>query len=56
MGLDKFIQIAALFAVLAVSSGQLPKVVNYVHTAQFKLIQDSKASKWPKAMLLLTRS
>lgn len=56
MGLDKFIQAAAIFAVIAVSTGQLPKIVNYIHKAQVQLIQESKASKWPKAMLLPMRN
>mgnify|MGYP000620846739 CR=1 FL=1 len=52
MGLDKLIQAAAVLAIVAVSTGQLPRIINYVHKAQVQLIQDSKASKWPKAMLL----
>lgn len=52
MGLDKLIQAVAVVAILAASTGQLPRIINYVHKAQLQLIQDSKASKWPKAMLL----
>ncbi len=52
MGLDKLIQAVTIFAILAVSTGQLPRIINYVHKAQIQLIQDSKASKWQKAMLL----
>ncbi|MDZ4661853.1 MAG: hypothetical protein SGJ18_09585 [Pseudomonadota bacterium] len=52
MGLSKIIQAAAVLAIIAASTGQLPRIINYVHKAQIQLIQDSKASKWPKAMLL----
>ena len=52
MGLDKLIQAVAVVAILAASTGQLSRIINYVHKAQLQLIQDSKASKWPKAMLL----
>ncbi len=52
MGLDKLIQAVAIIAVLAASTGQLPRIINFVHKAQIQLIQESKASKWPKAMLL----
>ncbi len=52
MGLDKLIQAVAVLTILAASIGQLPRIINYAHKAQIQLIQDSKASKWPKAMLL----
>ncbi|MDZ4661485.1 MAG: hypothetical protein SGJ18_07665 [Pseudomonadota bacterium] len=55
MGLNKLIQAAAVLAIIAASTGQLPRIINYVHKAQIQLIQDSKASKWPKAMLLPTK-
>lgn len=52
MGLDKLIQAVAIFAIFAASTGQLPRILNFVHKAQIQLIQESKASKWPRAMLL----
>jgi len=52
MGLEKLISIAALLAVLAVSTGQLPRILHTVRVAQIHLIQDSQASKWGQAMLL----
>lgn len=52
MGLDKLFQAVAVIAIFAASTGQLPRIINYVHKAQIQLIQESKASKWPKAMLL----
>lgn len=52
MGLDKLIRAVAVLAIVAASTGQLPHIINLVHKAQVRLIQDSKASKWPKAFLL----
>jgi len=52
MGIDKLIAIAATMAILAASTGQLPKIVRAVHVAQLKLLKESQASKWPKAALL----
>ena len=52
MGLDKLVQTVAVLVIIAASTGQLPRIINYVHKAQIQLIQESKASKWPKAMLL----
>ena len=52
MGLDKLIELAAVLAVLAVSSGHLPQIIHAVHVAQLHLIKDSQASSWPKAQLL----
>jgi hypothetical protein len=52
MGLDKMISTIAVLACMAVATGRLPQIINFVHRAQIQLIQDSKASKWPKAMLL----
>jgi hypothetical protein len=46
----------AIIACVAAASGQLPKIINAIHAAQIQLIQDSKASKWPKAMLLPIKS
>lgn len=35
---------------LSVGTGNLPWILKQVQKAQFELIQDSKANKWPKAM------
>jgi hypothetical protein len=55
MGLDKIISSIAVLACTAAVTGQLPRVINSVHWAQVKLIQNSKASKWNKAILLPLR-
>lgn len=47
--MNSLIKIAVVLAFAAVASGNLPVVINQVHKAQFQLIQESKASKWPKA-------
>ena len=49
MGLEKLISVAATLAVLAVSTGQLPRILHTVRMAQLHLIQDSQASKWGHA-------
>lgn len=53
--MNNLIKIAVVLAFAAVSSGNLPKILNQVRKAQFQLIQESKASKWPKAMTLPSR-
>ncbi len=50
--MNNLIKIAVIFAFAAVASGNLPKILIQVRKAQIHLIQDSKASKWPKAMIL----
>lgn len=52
MGLNKLFALAAALIVLAASTGQLPRIIRAVHIAQFQLIKESQASKWPKAALL----
>ena len=52
MGLNKLIAFAAALAILAASTGQLPRIIYAVHLAQLHLIKESQASKWPKAALL----
>ena len=49
MGLDKLITLGATLAVLAASTGQLPKAIRAVHIAQLQLLKQSQASKWPNA-------
>ncbi len=46
------IKIAVVLAFAAVVSGNLPKILLHIKKAQLQLIQDSKASKWPRAMTL----
>jgi hypothetical protein len=50
--MNSLIKIAVVLAFAAVSTGNLPKILNQVRKAQFQLIMESKASKWPKAMTL----
>lgn len=52
MGIDKLIAIGAATAVLAVSTGQLPKAILALQIAQLQLIKNLQASNWPKAALL----
>jgi hypothetical protein len=53
--MKSLIAIAVTLAFAAVSSGNLPKILNQVRIAQINLIKDSQASKWPKAMMLPKR-
>ncbi len=52
MGIEKLISVAAVFAVLAVSTGHLPRIVHAVRVAQLQLIKESQASKWGPPGLL----
>jgi hypothetical protein len=51
MNINKLIQVAVTLAILAASTGQLPKVIKGVRIAQLKLIKESQASKWGMPML-----
>ena len=51
MGINKLIQMASILAFIAVSSGQLPKILKQVKIAQLQLIKESQASKWGMPML-----
>ena len=53
--MNNLIKIATLLALAAVASGNLPTFLFHVKKAQLQLIQDSKASKWSKAMVLPKR-
>ncbi|MGE3610304.1 MAG: hypothetical protein AB7I27_11995 [Bacteriovoracaceae bacterium] len=48
--MNYLIKIATILAMAAVVSGNLPLILKQVRKAQVQFIQDSKASKWPKAM------
>lgn len=53
--MNSLIKIAVILAMGAIASGNLPKILLQVRKAQIQLIQESKASKWSKAMTLLSR-
>jgi len=53
--MNSLIKIAVVLAFAAVTSGNLPKILIQVRKAQMQLIMESKASKWPKAMILPSR-
>ena len=44
MGLEKLISLAALLAVLAGSTGQLPRIIYAVHMAELNLLKRSQSS------------
>ncbi|MBS1963101.1 MAG: hypothetical protein JST04_12875 [Bdellovibrionales bacterium] len=53
MNPGKLVPVAiALALYAAASTGSLLGAINLVRRAQFQLIQETKASKWPKAPIL----
>lgn len=50
--MNNLIKISVILAFAAVATGNLPRILIIVRKGQIQLIQDSKASKWPKAMTL----
>lgn len=50
--MDSLTKISVSLAMFAVFTGNLPKILKVVRRAQIELIQESKASKWPKALIL----
>ena len=55
MDLGKLITISATLAFLVVSTGQLPKALKTIRSAQLRLIKESQASKWGTPLLLPIR-
>ena len=53
--MDDLIKISTLIAFLVFSSGKISKSLLIVRKAQIQLIQQSKASFWPKVILLNTK-
>lgn len=52
MGIERLIAIAAILGLLAVPTGQLPKVLQAIRRAELQLLHDSRASAWGRPMLL----
>lgn len=52
--MNSLIKIAVVLAFAAVAIGNLPTIITQVRKAQFQLIMETKASKWPKSMQLNT--
>ena len=52
MGIEKLALFALAVALAVASTGHLPQFINAIRRAQIQLIQESKASKWPKAPML----
>ena len=51
MGLEKLTLAVAVLAILAASTGQLPKIIKGVQIAQLKLLKESQSKHWGKALL-----
>lgn len=54
MGIEKLIPLAIALAISATASGRLPQIIREIQIAQFRLVKDSRSSKWVPAMLLPT--
>jgi len=52
MNFDKLTTAVVGIVLLAASTGQLPRLIYAVRTAQIQLIQETKASKWGRVPLL----
>ena len=52
MGIEKLVSLAALLAILAASTGQLPRIIYAVHMAELHLLKESQSSNWGQAALL----
>jgi hypothetical protein len=52
MKIKTLIQIAAILAALAISSGNLPIILNEVRIAQLHLLEELQASNWGETMLI----
>ena len=52
MGIGKLIQISAMLAAVAASTGHLPRIIMAVRVAQLHLLKNSQSSTWGRAMLL----
>lgn len=51
MILKQVIQAAVAAALIAAASSQIPKFIQTMRVAQFKILKESRASKWPQALL-----
>lgn len=49
---NKLIQAAVAVALIIATTGQLPRFIKAMQTAQYKLLKESKASNWGRPMLL----
>lgn len=51
MGLNKIIELAAILAILAAATGQLPRLIREVQVAQLHLLKASQTKSWGQALL-----
>jgi len=49
--MNDLIKIAVGLGLMATLSGNLPRIIYEVRKAQYMLVQESKASKWPKVYI-----
>ena len=51
MGLGKIPELVAILVILALATGQLPRVVRKVQIAQLQLLKSSQSKSWGQAIL-----
>ena len=56
MDIKALIQVAGFLATIAVSTHQLPRILQTIRLAQLHLIKESQSSSWGKAMPLRSES
>lgn len=52
---NKLIEAVVIFVFMAAAARQLPNLIKAVQVAQYKLLEDSKSSKWGRPLLLPIR-
>lgn len=53
--MDSLVKISVALATAAILAGNLPKILKTIRKGQMELIQESKASNWPKALTLRSK-
>ncbi len=49
---QKLIQAAIAAVLVSAATGQLPKLMQAVRVAQYRLLKESQSSKWGRALLI----
>ena len=50
--MNNLIKVAVTLAFITVATGNFPKILHQVRIAQMQLLNESQASKWPKAFMI----
>lgn len=52
MGIDRWVRIAVVLGLLAVGTGQLPRVIFEIWKADLRILHESRALAWGQPLLL----